>query len=754
MTHWLHGRLRIAAALLLCTMASLHASSPKFFRAATQNDFLKGDAENLSIDSAGQLVLGPATELAYETPSPFLWTVTPSPDGSLFLGTGNDGRVYRVDSSGRGSVFFDAAELEVHAMTPAPNGGLYVGTSPDGRIYKLDRNGKATPFFDPDEKYIWSLATDAKGNLFAATGEGGIVYKITPDGKGEAFYRTKATNATVLLVDPAGNLIVGTETPGRVMRVDDQGRGFLLLDSPYQEIRTLRPDGKGGVYVGAVNGRSAQGLSPSLGSSGDQSSTPSAPPDPNRAPVPTVTVTTEVTSVGGADSGGATTTTSGSRSDSRSVKGGVYRIASDGLWDLLWESRDDSPYDVLPDREGRLLVATGPKGKILRLEGQPLRPMLLGRASAQQVTALWADARGTLFYATANPGKLFKLSSERAPRGTYESEVLDAQMVSSWGTLAWRANVPAGGTLELATRSGNTEVPDDTWSPWSAPYTVTTGSPIVSPKARYIQWRAVLGGKGDGPVLTSVTAAYLQRNLRPQVRSITVHPPGIVFQKPYSAGDPELAGFDGQSTPDQRLTESAQNASSTTPSLGRRTYEKGLQTLVWRADDENGDDLSYELLYRREGDRDWKVLRKDLGESIYVWDTTTVPNGTYFVKVVASDAPANGIAEALAGDLESAAFQIDNTAPEIALGATRTSGTQLIVPFDVKDDASAVQRVEYSLDGLTWRSVFPTDGIADSPLEHYELTVDGPIGVRGVTLRASDAMNNVATAQVVAGRVR
>src|SRR6188472_3116093 len=96
------GRHSLVALVLLCGAASVQASSPKFFQAATQADFLKGDVENLSIDSRGQLVLGPATELVYETPSPFLWTVLPGPDGSLFMGTGNNGRVYRVDSQGAG----------------------------------------------------------------------------------------------------------------------------------------------------------------------------------------------------------------------------------------------------------------------------------------------------------------------------------------------------------------------------------------------------------------------------------------------------------------------------------------------------------------------------------------------------------------------------------------------------------------------------------------------------------------------------
>src|SRR5258706_7110093 len=100
-------------------------------------------------------------------------------------------------------------------------------------------------------------------------------------------------------------------------------------------------------------------------------------------------------------------------------------------------------------------------------------------------------------------------------------------------------------------------MPDDTWPPGSAASVNGLGSAITSPKARYLQWRAVLTGTGNGPVLTSVTAAYLQRNLRPQVRTITVHPPGIVFQKPFTTGDPELAGFHHQSTPEPKLAAAA-----------------------------------------------------------------------------------------------------------------------------------------------------------------------------------------------------
>lgn len=736
-------RLLLTTAIVAMALLPVQASSPKFFLVATQNDFLKGDVENLSIDNHGQLTLGPVTELIYETSAPFLWSMVAAPDGTLFIGTGNEGKVFRVDPQGKGSMFFDSAELEAHALALAPSGGLYVATSPDGKIYKVDRNGSATTFFAGEDKYIWAMVSDARGNLYAGTGDKGVVHKITPDGKATTFYKTNTTHVTALAFDKAGNLLVGTGTPGKVLRIDPDGKPFVLLDSPFQEIRALRFDDTGMLYVAALSGRPGSGAAPAVTDSGADTITGGAVV---RAPI--ASVSAEITSMSIVDTGGSGTPAT-PREDRRSLKGAVYRIAPDGLWDQLWESRDDSPYDLTFDRGGALIIGTGGKGKLYRLEGDPLRPTLLARAAAQQVTAFYKDPGGRLYYATANPGKLFRVAPERAARGTYESDVKDAQMVSTWGTVSWRGTAAAG-KIELFTRAGNTETPDDTWSAWSAAYGNASGSPITSPKARYLQWRAVLTGTGDGPVLTSVTAAYLQRNLRPIVRSITVHPPGIVFQKPFTTGDPELAGFDDQSTPERKLAAAASAQPGNASATGRRTYQKGLQTLMWKADDENEDDLVYDVLYRREGEAVWKTMRKATSDTILVWDTSTVPNGTYFVKIVASDGASNPMGTALSGELDSIAFEIDNIPPVITVGTLRVERGRTIIPFDVKDDHSPVQHVEFSIDGQRWRGVFPVDGIADSREEHYELVVDGELGERGLTLRASDSMNNVKTIYVAA----
>ncbi len=747
------SRWRTAAAVLALLAAAatgtarLAAASATFWTISTQADFLKGDAEDLSIDSDGRLFLGPSPSLVAETSAPFLWTVLRGVDGTLWAGSGNEGLVLRVGRDGKLSTFFDAPELEVHALAAAPQGGLYVGTSPDGRIYHVGADGTSRVFFEPGDKYIWSLAVDKAGNVFAATGDKGIIYKIAPDGKGAPFYRTNAGNVVALAFTKSGELIAGTESPGRVFRIDPAGKAFVLLDSPFREIHAVRLADDGTIYAVAVNG--TQG--------GDSRATDPQAAEPVRVPV--ASVSTEITAVTAVDNagGGISTPVPSSRSTRKTGRGAIYRIRPDGLWDAMWDSGEDAPYDIVIEPSGSLLVGTGTEGKIFRVSGDPARATLLARASARQVTALLREPDGRIVGAASNPGKLFALTPAPARRGSFESEVRDAGTVASWGVIRWRASGGAA-AVNVFTRTGNTATPDETWSAWSPAYAAAGGEQIVSPTARYLQWRAVLTASGsDSPVLTSVTAAYLPRNLRPAVATITVHPPGVVFQRPFSTGETELAGFDDAAA-DARFAAQAASASpgqpSPAPALGRRIYQKGLQTFVWKADDDNDDRLQFDILYRREGETAWKVLHRELTDPIYVWDTTSVPDGTYVVKVAASDALSNSPGSALVGELESVSFDIDNTAPHIELRPAARDGAQTTLAFSVRDDQSPIQRVEYSLDASRWRLAYPKDGIADSRREDFEIRLDDSAAARSVIIRATDAMNNVATSVAEVRRER
>jgi hypothetical protein len=731
-----------AAAAALAVVAgcwvAVSASTPTFWTVGTQADFLKGDVENLSIDSDGRVLLGPGASTVAETSAPFLWTLHAGTDGRLWTGSGNEGKLLGI-KDGKVTTVFDGGELEVHAVAPAANGGFYVGTSPDGRIYHVAADGTSKTFFDPEDKYIWSLALDRAGTLFAATGDKGIIYKITPDGKGTPFYRTNTTNVISLTFTRDGDLLAGTEAPGRVFRIDRSGKAFVLLDSPYREIHALRIADDGTIFAAAVNG----------GGSGAPVSEAPAPESP-RPPVPTVSA--EITGVSPIESpigaSGGTSSASTPRPPRRSGRGAIYRIRPDGLWDLMWDSGEDSPFDLIVEPNGSLLVGTGTEGKIFRISGDPARATLVARAGARQVTALVREPSGRILGAASNPGKLFALSPEPARRGTYESDIRDAGTVASWGAIRWRAALN-GGQIEVATRSGNTSMPDETWSAWSRPYSDANGEQIASPNARYLQWRLTMTSTGGtGPVLTSVTAAYLPRNLRPAVSSITVHPAGTVFQRPFSTGDPEIAGYQDNTAEGRQPGTSGEARTSSAPALGRRLYQKGLQAFVWKAEDGNDDRMQFDVSYRREGDTTWRILQRGLWDPIFVWDTTSVPDGTYLLKIAATDAPSNSPGNALTGELESASFDIDNTPPKVEIQPASRAGARTAITFVVTDQQSAVQRVEYSLDASRWRVVHPRDGIPDSRREEFEVLLDEAEAGRSVILRVTDAMNNVATAAV------
>jgi hypothetical protein len=139
-------------------------------------------------------------------------------------------------------------------------------------------------------------------------------------------------------------------------------------------------------------------------------------------------------------------------------------------------------------------------------------------------------------------------------------------------------------------------------------------------------------------------------------------------------------------------------------------------------------------------------LKRGIWDPIFVWDTTSVPDGTYLVRVSASDAPSNAPATALTGEMESISFDVDNTPPRVETQPVARAGSRTSITFVVRDDQSAVQRVEYSLDASRWRIVYPKDGIPDSRREEFEIALNDSEAGRSVIIRAMDAMNNIATA--------
>jgi hypothetical protein len=183
---------------------------------------------------------------------------------------------------------------------------------------------------------------------------------------------------------------------------------------------------------------------------------------------------------------------------------------------------------------------------------------------------------------------------------------------------------------------------------------------------------------------------------------------------------------------------------------GRRLYQKGLQTFNWKAEDDNDDRLQFDVYYRAPDTTGWTLLRRNVADDLLVWDTTSVPDGLYSIKVVASDAYSNAPGTALTGERESEVFAIDNHPPAVTIVQVSRDANRTRVVVDVRDTTSPIDRAEVSIDAGNWKAVYPADGAADSRRERYDLWFDGDVTGR-LMLRVTDTMNNAATLRVESG---
>jgi sugar lactone lactonase YvrE len=716
-------------------IVSVSAGGPIFWRVNTRAEIEKGDAKGVSIADNGALTLAPSLIEIFDTKQAYIWSIAADAAGNIYLGTGHEGRVFKVDPSGKGSLLYKTSELDVMALAIDGQGNVYAGTAPDGKVYRITPGGDAKVFFEPKTKYIWSLAFDGQGRLLVGTGDKGVIYRVNADGSGAPFVTTSQTNITALQVAPSGVIFAGTDPGGLILRISPEGKVFTLFDSSQREIHDLALGRDNEIYALALADSAGSGAS----NAAPAVSAPSAPPTAG-GDDGSVTITISDTQVvEPVSSGGASASSTGGQS-----KSAVYRIDADGLSDMVWDSKDTVAFALTTEGDGRVLVGTGQKGRIYQASaGQ--KPTLLAQSSEGQTSRLIRVGAGgnQLFAASSNLGKLFKLSNETAASGTYTSAVRDAQTAAVWGRLSWVGD----GAVELQTRSGNTKTPDSTWSDWSAPITSADGAAIKSPPARFLQWRATLkkGPNSASPRVREVVASYLPHNLAPRINSVTVLPVGVSLQalpQPQQDGAADQAGLDP----------SVFGAMAQIPP--RRLFQRGAISLQWQAEDKNGDTLEYSVFYRdaSKNGREFYPLKTDLRENYYTIDANALPDGRYIFKVVVSDELSNPGALALMDDQETEPVDIDNTPPVVTADPPRVSGSNVEVVFRAADATSIIRRGEYQVDGGQWKIVFPMDGIADSKREEFQVSVLLPDKKPHViAFRAFDANANTGSAQVSAG---
>jgi hypothetical protein len=726
---------------LLLIAVPLLAVSPIQWEVRTYEDFRKGTFSNVSLTNEDRLVLAPRFDSVFDTEQPFIWSTAADSRGNIYLGTGHNGKIFKVDSSGKGALLADLPELDVFAVAVDARDAVYAATSPNGKVYKIDAGGQPQVFFDPEDKYIWSLVFDKQGRLIVATGDKGVIYRVAPDGKGQVFYDTDETHVISLAVDRDGNIIAGGDPKGYLYRIAPDGKAFVLYDSGMREVHAVTVAADGTIYAAVVSSR--PGLSPgsvpipvpdSQSQVGESTTTISL----NATPTQSIEV------VVGNDSSPANSPSSSSSARSSSEKNAqtaILEVLPDGVVNTIWRSSSEMVYALLPRRDG-LLFSTGSKGRIYSFQ-KPRNTTLLVESTEEETTNLLL-AGNRVYAASANAGKLFGLGDAVATSGSYESSVRDTEAISTWGKLSWKSETPQ--LIQMFTRSGNTGSPDKTWSDWTR---VDGDGGANSPKARFIQWRAVLrADSGRSPSLNSVTVPYMQQNFRPEITSLDLLPFGVALIK-----SQPLTASGAPAGPQDSATARA-TARAGLPGVvkvpPRRALQKGAQSFQWVAVDKNDDTLQYDLYYRPEGGGNWVFLKKNVEDSFYTINSDTLPDGTYMVRLVATDALSNTPEGALTGEIESRPFTIDNTPPTVTLKQEGVNGGRVRVAIEATDATSTLSQAEVSVDAGDFRMIFPKDGIADSKAESYTWQSELlPSGEHVIACRVYDQNDNVGLAKLI-----
>jgi hypothetical protein len=728
---------KAAWVLPLAVAIPLFAVAPQFWEVRSYDDFRRGKLTSLSLTSDDELILAPRFDMVFNTEQTLIWSAVADSKGNVYLGTGHDGKVFKVDSAGKGAMLVDLPELDVLALAVDAKDVLYAGTAPDGKVYKIE-NGQAKEFFDPKTKYIWALTFDRQGRLLAGTGDKGIIYRINQDGQGSPFYDTDETHIISMAMDRDGNLIAGGDPKGYVYRISPEGKAFVLYDSGMREIHSVAVAPNGTIYASAMTGEATVGSVAPATVTASPSQQPSVTVTVNSAAPQDIIVVDSLEPVS-SDTPRSQTRRSGSEAN---AQGSVLEILPDGVVNTVWRSRDEMVFSLLP-HDGKLLFSTGTQGRIYSLEG-PRNTTLLLESTEEQTTRLLAVGN-RVYAASSNIGKLFRIGDTPATSGTYESNVKDTDSVSSWGKISWRSR--DGGVVELSTRTGNTGTPDKTWSEWLLADAAGT---ISSPKARFIQWKAVLKSDAarspQSPRLSSVKIPFLQQNFQPEVTNIDMLPFGVLLQKQ------PLTSTNTFNPNDPATIRASARAGQPRiqPLPPRRIPQRGAQSFQWTATDKNQDTLTYDISYREENERTWKILKREHEDNFYTISSDTLPDGAYVVRVTASDYQSNPLEIALRGEMESRLFIVDNTPPTVAIKLDIVENRRARVAIETADQTSTLTQAEIAVDTGDWRPVFPRDGIIDSKSESFsyfsgELTS----GEHVIAFRVYDQNDNAGMGKLV-----
>ncbi|MCW3096586.1 MAG: Virginiamycin lyase [Chthonomonadaceae bacterium] len=708
----------------------------QLWRQTARPDFQAGKFSGSSVAASGDLRLTASLRRLATTKETYIWALVPDSAGNLYAGTGSGGKILKVDAQGASSVLATLPVVAVQSLLySAKDNALYAGSGGKGNVYRIAMDGSYKLLCALPEKYVLALAQDSDGGLYVAPGGGGNVYRLTAAQlqnaktggaeadvaavlKPETFFKTNADHIMALLMDPKNNLYVGTGNDGILYKVTPAGVGSVIYDAKENAISGLAMTPNGDLY--AVTG----------------------------------------------------------------PKGMLYKITPSGETTIAFDRAASFYTAIRTAPDGTLYASTvNAVFHIFPSPADPTQTIVLPLDNPKDVDFLTiaVQSNGTVAAGTGNIGEIYTSqadsSSSASSAGTYTSVVHDAKLSSRWGTLRWEGAQPDASSVTLETRTGSVAEPDATWTDW-APVRSTSGTregTITSPAGRFIQYRLTLheGKPGQSPAIREVTLGYLPRNQAPKV-AFTNPAGGERWSKTqtlrWNGTDPDNdtltyditystdAGatwkpLPASAKPAPAATTVADTADSArivlavttdTPEKMLAEYKTKVAAMNLPESMKASIIEEFRINQERKSSPPLAVLGQPYNyqpigaglspgspapaavpsqrENSKSVDTTLLPDGSYWFKVVASDRVSNPV-DAQTTMALSEPVLIVNAVPKITFSGQPmiSSDKRVHVEGVLTQSRVTITAGQYRIDGGDWFAAAPTDGLFDAMRETFSV---------------------------------
>lgn len=717
-----------------------------FFR-----DVPSRDLHGLATRSDGRLVAGPVlTDLAGPLPAELLWNLEPATDGQWLAGSGPDGRILELTvtthsaanaSSGPSFTSRTWAKLDdsqVFALHRFADGTVLAGTSPKGSLSLLSATGNVVArVLLPADSVFDFLPSPDGGEVLVATGNPGRVYAVDLARFAKAGLATeKLTDDDALaahglrlwseirdrnvrrLIRVGDRVVAGSAPRGNLYQFPAAGGAPLLLqENRDAEVTDLLPDGRGGVYASIVfsGGPTAIRLNPVL-------KNPKVTDDDSSSDLPTIL-------------------------EKFTGRSSLVWFPADGFPETL-SSRNNTGFYRLARHDNVLLIAGGEQGELLGYDLTRRTSLTFAGSASAQLNALAAlpGAPGRFLVLRNNaPGLALLDFTSAAPR-LAETRRLDLGSPARLGALRFnRVRSLDESQLALEARASNGTDEAEGWTPWT-PLAFADGGwrPATPLRGRYVKLRLHVPPTASAVELDKADLYSLPQNRRPQLADFRILTPNLaIIPQPDSAPSASITlgqVLNAAGGSDKDRHHDALLASQLVPAPGN-------QLITWNVTDPDNDEIACTVSIRHDGDSAWIDLARHTSDSYVQFDTSHLPEGLYFTRLVATEQAPRPAADRLQTTFETDDLLIDRTPPEISAATVTREGDTTKVTVRGRDALSLLEALEVNFNNGAKDTVEqPADGILDGREETFVLEIPSArlAGATSVEVILYDAAGNSA----------